>query len=231
MKDSFSFRDSFEYSNYYRYMFTAFHEPNLSIKPSPKPVFRLFYSSVMSRAIIILLSEDRITIKEQISGYGGPHFDIMKLTSKERVHYRILEDCFSNYKNQETFCDTSFLFQSDSLVHIPTYFQGLQDKALYFGTDAFKYQVKTVPISHRTFARLVKGINASNYWDHPFSHNCENPATDGFGVTLEANTGKVYKIIDVGFCPDYSSSYLKAWEEVIKKAGLHDRISLDWIDP
>ncbi len=63
-KDSFSRIDSFwEATRYITYQ--LFNEPNLSLKPSGKDVFRLFYGQALGRFYyLITLTEDTIQLKK-----------------------------------------------------------------------------------------------------------------------------------------------------------------------
>ena len=94
LKDSLSTKDSLEYSDFCRLLLTAFGEPNLSIRPQPQAVYRLLYSSVMDRSVVITLREDQITIKEQTKGYGSANFDTARLSEPERLHYLVLNEYF-----------------------------------------------------------------------------------------------------------------------------------------
>src|SRR5215213_3910810 len=94
LKDSLSTKDSLESTDYYRIVFTAFGEPNLSVKPQPQVVYRMLYGSAMDRSVVVTLKEGQIIVKEQTKGYGSPYFDTAKLSPLERMHYMVLHEYF-----------------------------------------------------------------------------------------------------------------------------------------
>lgn len=231
LKDSLSTRDSLE-STDYRLLFTAFDEPNLSIRPQPKPVYRMLYSSVMERSVVLTLTEDQITIKEQTKGYNSLYFDTSKLTPLERTHYMVLRE---HFPVQEVPVGWRKKY-IDSLVSIYPqlldilYYQRLREKAMTFGEEPFAYKTEVIPISQRTYSRLANAINSSDFWEEPYYRDCNNAPMDGDGFTLEVNTPERYKVVKTSFCPGYSRSFHKAWQQLAEYIKWGERLNLMWQD-
>jgi hypothetical protein len=62
VKDKMPRRDSFRHSGDYL-LFQVYNEPNLSLKPSPSPLFRFFYSGYTQGSLIIVLSQNSLIVK------------------------------------------------------------------------------------------------------------------------------------------------------------------------
>src|SRR4029079_3662600 len=79
-------RDSFRIAYYVYYFLKTFNEPNLSLRPSPIPIFRLAYEDVATLCIVTL-TEANIQIKQRKHGLVDPERNFGKLTDSEKNLY------------------------------------------------------------------------------------------------------------------------------------------------
>jgi hypothetical protein len=228
--DSFSRKDSFETALYGKYVLSAFHEPNLSLKAAEQPIFRLVYESWYKQTIISL-TQTKITIKEVKTGLAFPiEDDTSKLSSMERYHYSILK---WNFPLENT---TKIRFPSfyDSITQVypelldPAYFKFLLEKVKIEEREAFEYSTKVIPISKQKFVYLINLINSSGFWTMPYHIRCKYMDTDAAGFILEANTSKKYKVVFAIDCGDDRSKFKIACQELIKSAELDKKIKVVW---
>ena len=75
-------------------IYKAFNEPNLSIGPQHKEVFRFSYSTYFFHSFIIDLTEDSVIIKEGNSD-SIPKPDISKLSKEEKISFTFFKQAFS----------------------------------------------------------------------------------------------------------------------------------------
>ena len=198
LKQSFSKKDSFWTAHFSNYFFRRFNEPNLSIKPMDKAVFRLIYASFPGFVIIFTLDEDKIVVKESIKGYTYPAYDSTKLNELEKFHYDLLDRFYpldeevKKYKNHSSY--DSLIKTSPELLNA-AYFNSLLNKSADYGSHELEYLTKTIPISNLTFNYLVNQINSSGFWTLPYEVKCDNMSSDGGGFYFEANTPNKYKVV------------------------------------
>ncbi len=229
LKDSMSTRDSFLYATS-NYFFNFFEEHNLSLKPENKTIFRLIYSD-MRGSSIITLTPDQIIVKKKTKGWGDRIYDTTRLTQRERFHLDILQWFFplndTSYKQRKrTYFDS--LSKSDPELLDANYYKYLIEKSAYYGPEKFEYSLKKIPIQKKNFIHLVDLINKSGYWQLPFDNWCPNIPNDAGGFTLEANTPGKYNVVSTPSCPDDSTKYVKACQEIIKYAKMDKEIRLIW---
>ena len=86
LKNSMSRYDSFSHAYYGYYWHHSFDEPNISLKPSNRTIFRLSYDDGFSNAFIIKLTEQTVVVKKALT-YMYPQLDEGKLTELEQSHY------------------------------------------------------------------------------------------------------------------------------------------------
>jgi len=86
-------------------------------------------------------------------------------------------------------------------------------------TQPFEYSKKEIEISTSVSNKIVNIINNSGYWKRPY-YNEDCNIMDGSGFFLEAITKQKYKSIYFTLCPDDSSDLRKAYNEVLKYAGI-----------
>ena len=228
LKDILSTKDSFETENSYSFL-QGFNEYNLSLRPNDKPLFRLTYYG--DPTAIITLSPHEIIVKEFISGgwYQSP--DTTKLSGREKKHFDILERFFplndTTYKKwRKIYLDS--LSKANPELLDPNYYKFLLERTGVFSKDKFEYSSKKILINKKTFTYLVNQINRSGYWQLPFDNSCVNIPTDAFGFIFEANTPKKYNVVNSLSCPDDSTKYTKACQELIKYAQMDSVINLIW---
>jgi hypothetical protein len=210
---------------------TAFNEPNISVRPSEKPIFRLIYEDI-TRCFIVTLNTDKIIVK-----YGNlvnyMKYDDSVLTNLENLHFGILNLNFPIIKNNKKNKSAERQHRLDSLIKIypilldAKYYRFLLDKYYVLNKKPFAYVENKIPISRFQYSKLVNLINASGYWKLPIYNHCSNPPTDGFGFTLEANTRTKYNFVESGECLDGSTYFTKACQELIKYAKVDKQI---WVD-
>jgi hypothetical protein len=99
------------------------------------------------------------------------------------------------------------------------YYKYLLDKSANYGKEKFEYSLTKVPLKRKNFTHLVNLINESGYWKLPFDNWCDDIPSDASAFTFEANTPKKYNIVKSISCPDDSTKYIKACQELINYAG------------
>jgi hypothetical protein len=228
LKDILSTKDSFETANSYSFLH-GFDEYNLSLRPHDKPILRLTYYGGPT-AIITLLPEE-IIVKEFIKGSWGYVGDTTKLSDKEKFHFDILERFFplndtSHKKWKKIYLDS--LSATNPELLNPNYYKYLLEKTGVFSKSEFEYSSKKISISKKAFDNILDQINKSGFWQLPFDNWCDNYPTDVSGFLLEANTPKKYNVVNSVSCPDDSTKYTRACQELIKYAQMDSVIKLIW---
>lgn len=222
--DSMSLVDSVGYTQRRRFVYSAFNEPNLSLRPNGEDLFRFYYSNSEGKILFVTVTQKEVVIK--MNGkeypYSSPHpaFDTMRLASLERLHYETLERWFPI---QEAIADTLStksryqLYQAtylDSLTKeypellSATYFMQLKEKCRVPVMPPFKYVEKHISITNAQFLQWVDLLNQSGYWEMPSDDNstCGAGAMDGYGFSLEANTAKKYNFVEWNSCHNPNDS-------------------------
>lgn len=225
LKDVLSKKDSFQ-TIYYNYLYNFFGEQNLSIRPRDIPTFRLTFCNVIGPSAIIILTPTQIVTKIQTKGWAYPDFDTLKLSAVERFDFDILNRFFplddsTRGRPHRKFLDS--LINSNPKLVDPAYFKYLVEKSADWGKEKFEYSLTKIPISKKTFHYLVTRINESGYWKLPFNHLCRVIPNDVDGFILEANTPYKYHVVDALICPNDSTDYMKACDELITYAGLEKK--------
>lgn len=235
LKDVFLRRDSLEASYFDSIIFKSFNEPNISIAPLKKSVFRLSYfdSPLGSyKPMIITLKEDSIIIKEGVSGFYYPEIDTNKLSKKERINYDILERWYplndSAYKGAEREYLRSLITMQPELES-PRYYKSLWQKAAVFGAPLV-YNIWYKKISGKTYNKLVTAINNSVFWACKIDCSCSQSVNDGDWFVLEANTPNKYHMVLSSSCFGGPGSLVEACQELIVEAGLDNKIHLVWAE-
>jgi hypothetical protein len=231
-KDSLLVLDSLDAAEYGRYFLTAFDEPNLSIAPRQKTVFRFIYESWLSHPIVINLTADQITVKQGISGWLYPDFNIDRLSAREQEQLRRAEWYFrtgyEKIKNPRwhSYFDSVFKLYPH-LADIETY-KRLHQRGEIPIRAKYQYAQKIIPISRQQYNSTVSAITASGFWRMPRESGCEYPPMDGAGFILEANTDTQYKIVSSPSCPDDYRKFTLACQDLVNLAGLEKQIKLIW---
>ena len=233
VKDLISTQDSFSVAYYEAHWYTAFNEPNLSLKPQSKSVFRfMYFDGALSsmKPILIKLTSEEILVKQGISGYLNPEHDTTKLNKLERYHFNILEWNF--YLYDTIYYSRLVKYYNSEIKRYPelldpTYYRYLLDKSAVF-KEPFTYKEERIPISRNIYIHLITLINESGYWKLPFEYICSNMPMDAASFSLEANTPKKYNIVRSASCSDDTSKFVKACQELIKYSNLENKIQLIW---
>ena len=222
--------DSFYASYYGRYWCKAYNEPNLSLRPLKNPVFRLAYHTAFGHEIILTLTPTEIIAKELTRGSPYPLFDTLKLTTKERFLYSYLSQSFRNIVDNPRHLWSN---KTDSMVTLypnillPTYYQYLFEKAKTSDNDRLQFTSKRLPISRKTYFRLIDKINKSGYWTLPTSISCGDKAyADGVGILLEANTPTRFNVVRLSNCFEDALEFSNACQALVDASGFETKIHL-----
>ncbi len=234
MKNVFSKRDSLVASYYDSIFFTFYNEPNISIAPLKKSVFRLsYYGGTPShyKPILITLKEDSIIIKEGISGFYYPEFDTNRLSIKEREDFGFLENWYPlddpKYDKARREYFLSFIHKRPELSS-PHYYKRLWQKATFF-SEKIVYNTRYKKISVKTYIKLVTALNSSVFWSCPIDCSCNESVMGGSeGFTLEANTPDKYHMVSGSSCFGGPGSLVDACQKLVAEAGLENKIELVW---
>jgi hypothetical protein len=225
IKDLEPRRDSFVDANGYDFYQSA-HEPNLSIRPQPVPTFRLTYSVPLGTDYIISLTPEYITIKirENYSDECANLPDTSRLTSLERMHYRILQYNFPIEPNGRR--NPARQHRLDSLgsvypaLHDAKYYSYLYNKANAHKAPCLTFTQRQIKITAAEFDSLVGRINASGFWQMPYHDESGELGMDNPGYLLEANIPDRYKLVRGIPAADSVPPYRQAWQQLVKKAGM-----------
>lgn len=230
VKDSLLPLDYIREATFGQYFFSAFDEPNLSIRAGKNITFRLIYWEF--QPIVINLTEDHIIIKRVVKGNPFPYPDTAKLKTDEKKQYELSEHYFTLLRHHKG--KPAFTAYADSLTKLYpklkdlSHFQKLGEKSAVFDSTFFSYETIRVPISKKDFFYLVDRINKSGYWSLPRVYDCENMVMGVGGFSLEANTPSKYKFVRTASCPNDYRAFTKACQELINYAGLSKDIRLLW---
>lgn len=242
--DKVSRRDSFQLAYHDAYYFRLFEEPNLSLKPSQKAIFRLTYQ-YGGYAYIINLTEDELTVKTGNWPWWS-ELDLDKLTENERMHYLILK---REYPLDETRTPTppppprpppppdkveeenrsrkiydSIKMNTPELLN-RQYYDYLLKKAAVKNT--FRYSIRKIKIAKEDFIKFVNLLNQSGYWEVRYYPKCNEEISYLYGsyeFSLEANTGRKYNYVGYpGPCDSLSNNYYEAFRELLILANIKKR--------
>lgn len=232
-------RDSFYIAYDDGYFFRLFKEPNISLQPADKPIFRLACQGNYE-AYIISLFEDKIIVKKSKEIYW-PEIDTDKLTQIEFKHWHILRREFplDEIKPFEKFAaplpppiqeeesirrekERDSIVKNTPQLLNPRYYDYLLKKAAINRQDSFSFTTKVIKISNEEFARVVDLINASGYWKIPYELNW-GWVMDADSYILEANNGIKYNAVKTIDMFEGRYEYRKACEKLIKMARVLDK--------
>lgn len=223
IKNQLSTRDSF--LNYQEhFFFNAFDEENLSIKPTSVPTVRFVYGGGLDYPVIIRMIPNAILIKKAFKGNFYPNYDYSKLTSIEKLHLSYLKSFFG-IDNIDSHIPRWKKWDSLTKVYPKlrdaAYYNYLLTKAEIPNTDPLQYHTTRISISDKTYFKLIKAINESDFWNGKLKRDCVVDWTDGTGYALEINTGKKYNVIfsTIG-CPDNETKITKVCQDMINLCGL-----------
>lgn len=237
LREKSSRKDSFRHAFDYLY-FEAFNEPNLSIKPMPKEMFRLYFQGFKSLPVCITLSEQKIVIKKGNRGYFFENEqDTTQLSSIETKLLFLLNRRFplDEYKSHER-TSPKVISYIDSMASLypqlldPQYYFTLVLKAINPGVNPFTYSTRTISISKKDYRDLINTIDSSGYWNLPYKLKCDAAVADGHTIILEANTKSKYNRVIAHSCPNDTSKFIKACQKLVNYAQMNKDIDLIWIE-
>ena len=211
-------------------LYESFNEPNISLRPREKPLFRILYSQWTRPAYFITVTEDNIIIKKGLRVDYLHKVDTV-LTEIEQLHLQILESgvpLSKRLKNkspvQRKFIDSLIKLCPDLLKE--EYYHKLMSKSFIPLDKPFTYSTRIISIGSNRFIKIMKIINNSGFWKLPIELDCKNPPNDGNSIIVECNTDNKYQVVKFGSCGDQPSDFKIACQEIIKYAGLSDEIKL-----
>lgn len=221
IKETIAPNDSFKVATYTAFLYKSFNEPNLSLSPAKNPVYRLIYQPGFTRySAILTLRDQKIVVKELESGYAVPYTEKERLNAQELEHLHLFEMYFpiDRYVGQKWL--RKYL---DSLIKIypnllnPNYYRSLIIKASTYGTKAFTYKEREISLTKEKYNYFLNLINQSGYWKlRPFEINCIGEVTHPSGYILEAATQSKYNFVEYMECPNDTSSFAQAIDELVK---------------
>ncbi len=221
VKDHFSRGDSLWYAFSYSF-YGDYGEPNISLQPLPKPVFRFVYSPALDIPILFVLNENEIVVKKCTSGCEMKDGENL-LAPPEKARYLLLKRQYPLYskaygKGLKKYIDS--MVNDFPRLTDPAYFKYLIEKIMPVDRKSFVYSTRRIPLTAAQYKHLVSAINGSGYWKLPLEASCKPVSMDGFGYLLEANTPDKYNlaVFNGDPCPSYHL-LKKACQELVNYAG------------
>lgn len=234
IKDILSTKDSFNLATYFEFLSKSFNEPNLSLTPAKKLVYRLIYQPDFSRYRAILTIQDRkMIIKELETGYAAPNMEREKLDSLEQKHLHLFEMYFPISKYEGKLWTRKYL---DSMTKLypklvdVNYYRTLIIKGSTFGDEAFTYNEREIPLTNKKYNYFLNLINQSGYWNmKPIEHNCIGGSTHPNEYILEAATRNKYNFVHYLECSNDTSRFDKVIDELLKFSKVAEK-EKEWHD-
>jgi hypothetical protein len=187
---------------------------------------------------MITLTEDGIIVKTGVGSYVR-RIDRNKLTEIEKIHFQILREYYpldeappdyplppppppgrSEKERQKERLYDSIKNNTPELLD-GKYYAYLLKKAT--AKDTFSFYTAKIKVTKQEFLNFITQLNQSGYWKKGYSdENCGD--TDGFGLSLEVNTGKKYNCAGFdGSCGPDTTLFHKACQRLIIMAQLGDK--------
>jgi hypothetical protein len=217
----------------------AIGEPNLSLRPMPTDVFRFLYSEALNPTLYIVTMTPAL-LSVRICTPTNAFGDLPDTSLLDTLERRLIKILARHYPLDEKKTHMPSLRQHylDSMGHLypqlydPVYYIKLRNKEFPHSKPWYSFTIRTIPLKAADFDHLITIINASGYWHLPFKIPCESPPMDGWGYQLEANTAYQYNFVGAGSCDPDTSAFTKACQELVRYAGLDNKIHLvSQIDP
>jgi hypothetical protein len=234
VRDSMLSRDSMRAVLYAANFLKLFDEPNISLKPSEKEIFRLsIENSLGGPYYFITLTDGKIIAKK---GLQNKMFDgaINKVSESEQNLYYLLDwYILFNDKDQEGqrkpkySTDEKRKIDSCKELGITNCYKYLFEKSAMPLSKTFKYETRIITLPRHSYKKLIDKINYSGYWKMPLELDCNDRPSDGVGFSLEANNSKKYNLVSSRDCMNPSSDFKKACQQIINYAHYDDEIKID----
>jgi hypothetical protein len=227
-------RDSLPISFWTQFFWDAFNEKDLTIINGDS-ILRLSYSpGALDTAapVILTLKRNEIIAKIGISKdlYTYSH---TLLTEKEGEDLALLRrfypfnDTSKYVRKRKPYLDSLSALNPKLLD--PKYYHYLFQKSVG-KLPPYTYRVTRTPLSNKDFEHVFDLLNISGYWALPYDLPCKRLPSDAGGFTLEGKTKNNFQLVLATDCPGDTSLFRKACEEMVKIAGLQDRIFVIWYE-
>jgi hypothetical protein len=232
VRNRLSKRDSIEAALVFE-SYHALDEPNLSLKPMSTEVYRLVYGEALNMDITII----SLTPTEIVAKLGKATDEIYQLPDTIRLdtlERRLVRLLVTNYpldrKNPKMSARKRKFLDSMGTrypqLYDPSYYLSLLKKEFTHSKPIFTYTEKRIPISSADYKHLVDGLTTSGFWHLPPTCPQIGEVVDGSGITLEANTVDRYNMVRDCACMADTSQFKHACQELVKYAGLQEKIHL-----
>ncbi len=226
LKDSISSRDSFELSMYTTLLYGSFEEPNLSLAPPGKPLYRMVYiPDLIGNTTIITLHEHMLEVKEIKQGCPTPWVDIENLDSLDREHLNILEGYFPIEEYEGKIWTKNYL---DSLAKASpellnaNYYRSLVERNRIVCDDVFAYNKREVPLSKEKYSEFLSLIDKSGYWKMKPRNDCPNFTTHPNSYIFEAATKYRYNFVEYIECSADTSGFKNVISALMRFSGVEE---------
>jgi hypothetical protein len=209
-----------------------YNEPNISLKPSEKEIFRLTIDEWCGSVYYITLSENKIIAKK---GSQNNMFEkeTNPLSENDRELYYLLEmyllrkEMYEKGERKEHYkINEKRQIDSCKKIGIAKCYKYLYEKSPLLLSKSYKYETRIINLPYHIYKELIDKINNAGYWNIPLGLDCINRPTDGIGFSLEANNGKKYNFVSSGDCMDSPSDFKKACQEIINHAHYEKEIRI-----
>lgn len=227
-------RDSLRISFWTQFFWDAFNEKDLTITDGDS-ILRLTYTpGALDTAtpVILTLRRTEIIAKIGISKELYIYSDTL-LTENESEDLALLRKFYpfndtSKYvRKRKPYLDSLSVLNPKLLD--PTYYHYLFQKSLG-KLPPYTYRVTRTALSNKDFEHIFDLLGKAGYWAFPYDLPCKSLPTDAGGFTLEGKAKNNFQLVLASDCPGDTSLFRKACEEMVKIAGLQDRIFVIWYE-